>query len=213
MTRAARHAAHQAWRLLRFLLVTEWRMYVGAVRLVLRRPDVAAGATPLPYVGAVAFPLWAFTAVSLVELVALHLVLPWPTVRLAADVLGIWGVVWCLGLTGCHYVYPHLLTPDALRLRSLRSRDAVTVPWDLVAAVRLRERTLDSGRAVQVHDRVARVTVDKRTDVELVLVRPITVEVRGVTHEVDEVHVQLDEPRAAARELRARARGGAVDAV
>lgn len=201
----------RAWRFFVFLLVTEWRMYVGLVRLLARRPDVPTGAEPVPYVGGVALLLWGFTFVSVVELVALHLVLPWEGVRLAADVLGIWGVVWCLGLTGCHYVYPHLATADGLELRLQRHRPAVTVPWDAVDDVRVRERSVESGRALQVDDVVLAVPVDKRTTIELVLARPLAVTVRGVTTEVREVRVYVDEPREVARLARRLTASGALD--
>ncbi len=202
----------RAWRFLVFLLVTEWRMYVGLVRLLARRSDVPAGAEPVPYVGGVALLLWGFTTVSVIELVALHLVIPWEDdVRLAADVLGIWSVVWCLGLTGCHYVYPHLATADGLELRLQRHRPAVTVPWDAVGAVRVRERSVESGRALQVDDGVLAVPVDKRTTLELVLTRPLAVTVRGVTTEVHEVRVHVDESREAARTARRLMTSGAAD--
>ena len=196
--------------LVRFLLVTEWRMYVGAARLLARRPDVPAGATPVPYAGAVAAVLWAITAVSAVELVALHLILPWHTVRLVADILGIWGVIWCLGLTGCHYVYPHLVTDAALRVRSTRRHETVTVPWDAVAGVRMRERGIDDGSELQVADGALLVGAGKRTNVELSLSRPLSVTVRGVTHEVHEVRVFADDARALATLARANLQGGAA---
>ncbi len=199
----------RAWPGLRFLLVTEWRMYVGAARLLARRPDVPADAMPVRYAGAVAALLWAFTVVSAVELVALHLILPWHAARLVADVVGIWGVVWCLGMTGCHYVYPHLVTPSALRLRTARKADAVTVPWANVAAVRVRERSTESGRALQVGDGLAQVVVGQRTNVELTLDTPLTVTDRGVTHEVREVRVYADDARALVTTVRSRLDSGA----
>jgi hypothetical protein len=204
----------RSWWLVRLALVTEWRMYVGAARLVARRPDVPDEAVAVRYVGAAAAPPWGFTVVSAIELVVLHLVLPWPTVRLAADVLGIWGLAWCLGLTACHYVYPHLAAPDGLRLRIARRRPALTIPWDAVAGVRVRERSLESGRAVQVHDRVACFPVSSLTTVEVALSRPLRVTVRGVPHEVDEVRLGVDEPRELAALVRARTtveRGAARD--
>ncbi len=182
--------------LLKLALTTELRMYAGALRLLARRIDVPDGATPVRYVGALAAVLWAFTIVSAVELVALHLIIPWHTVRIVADVLGIWGVLWCLGMTGCHYVYPHLVTVGALRVRMARRDDIVTIPWSAVAGVSTRERGVDGGRAVQVDDGVLLVTVGKRTNVEVRLAAPLAVAVRGETHEVSAVRLFADDPRA-----------------
>lgn len=200
----------RAWHLLRLALVTEWRMYVGLFRLLARRPDVPADATPVRYVGAVSLLLWVITIVSAVELVALHLIIPWHGVRLVADVVGVWGLAWCLGLTACHYVYPHLATDDGLHLRLQRHATAVLVPWDAVAGVRTRERSLESGSAVVVEDRVVSVALAKRTSLELVLHRPLAVTVKGVTHEVHEVRVYVDDAREVAAMVRSRATGGAT---
>jgi hypothetical protein len=199
---------NRAWSLAKLAAVTEWRMYVGAARLVGRRPDVPEGAEPVRYVGAVSVLLWAFTVVSAVELVALHLIIPWHGVRIAADVLGIWGLVWCLGLTGCHYVYPHLVTATTLRVRHSAARDVVTVPLDLVEGVRVRERGIDEGKERQVADGVGLVGVGKRTNVEIRLRRPVAMTVAGVTHEVEEVRVFADDPRALARRLALTPEGG-----
>ncbi|MEO9322561.1 hypothetical protein ABFT23_03670 [Nocardioides sp. C4-1] len=196
-------------RLVRLAVATELRVYGGLVRLLGRRPDVPHGAEPLRYVGAVSVLLWAFTVVSAVELVALHLVIPWHAVRVGADVLGVWGVVWCLGFTGCHYVYPHLATDDGLRLRAQRREPALVVPWEAIDAVRTRERSLDSGGAVQVDDRTASIAVGKRTSLDLVLRRPLAVVVGDVTHEVDEVRVYVDDPRDVAARVRLQIAGGA----
>ena len=90
-----------AWRF-------EVNLYKSLFRFVTRRPDVPEGATGVRYVGAISVLLWAFVIGSAVELVALHVILPWERVRLAADILGIWGLMWMLGFTASHYVYPHL---------------------------------------------------------------------------------------------------------
>ena len=190
-------------------LVTEWRMYCGAVRLLTRRPHVPDGAGTVAYSGLVALAMWAFTAVSAVELVALHLIIPGEGLRLAADVLGIWGVLWCLGMTGCHYVYPHLVTDAGLVVRNAERRAAVVVPWDLVVGVGVRERSHESGRRVQLGDDPQRaellVPVGKITSLHLDLRAPLEVAVRGRRHAVTRVVLAADEPRVLAAMVRERA--------
>lgn len=198
----------------RWLLVTELRMYVGVWRLLSRRYDVPGDSTPVPYVGAVSVLLWAFSILSVVELVVLHLILPWEGVRLAADVLGIWGVVWILGMTGCHYVYPHLVTEQTLRVRNAEQHDLVALAWTDVASASTRERSVSSSRRLVVgteeEGEVLHVVVGSRTNVDLHLSRPLAVTVRGRTHEVHEVRVFADDPRALAAMARQRAGLGSV---
>jgi hypothetical protein len=194
----------------RWAVRTELRMYAGAARLIVRRPDVPDGARPVPYVGAVSALLWGFTGVSTVELVALHLIVPWEGVRLGLDILGIWGVLWCLGMTGCHYVYPHLLTELTLRVRLAARTDVVTVPLDALASVGTRERSHQGSRKVPVDESgVLVVAVGGRTNLALRLARPIEATVRGRSQLVREVQIYTDEARETGIALREHLRSGA----
>ncbi len=196
--------------LVTFVMLFEIALYKSLLRWVTRRPDVPAGATPAPYVGAMSLLLWAFIIGSAVELVALHVVLPWERVRLMADILGIWGLLWMLGFAASNHVYPHLLFVEGLRLRSGHSVD-FAVPWDAIERIGTRERSLERSRTVQVHDGVLSVAVASRTNIDVRLSRPITVPLGEETAEVTEVRFFADEPRPLAREvlrLLASARSG-----
>jgi hypothetical protein len=184
-----------------------WRfeipLYKSLARLVFRRPAVPPGATPASYVGAVSVLLWAITIGSAVELVALHVALPWERVRLAADVLGVWGLMWALGFTASNYVYPHLVTETGLRLRN-GHHVSVEVPWDAVERVSTRERSVGGSRALHYEDGMLSVVVGGRTNVDVALSRPLRVPVRGATETVTEVRFFADEPRSVADRTRSR---------
>ena len=184
-------------------ILFEVALYRSTARLAARRPAVPAGATPYSYVGAVVVLLWAFVIGSAVELVALHLILPWEAVRLAADVLGIWGLIWMLGFAASMHVHPHLVTDTGLLVRNGHG-PGLEVPWDDVVAVRSRERSLDSGRARQYADGVLSIVVGSRTNVELTLARPVETTVRGEKVAATELHLFADDPRALSREIRSR---------
>ena len=106
-----------ALSLARRAVVFEIALYRSLFRWVTRRPDVPAGGVAFSYVGAVALLLWVFISVSAVELVVVHLLLPWETIRLVADILGIWGLIWMLGLAASYSVHPHVVTESGLRIR------------------------------------------------------------------------------------------------
>lgn len=189
------------------VLAVRWELaiYRNAFRWVTRRYDVPAGSTPYPYVGAVSVLLWAFIIGSSVELVAFHFIIPWEPVRLAADVLGIWGVLWMVGLSGSLHVHPHLVTDEGLRIRNGHNVD-VLVPWDRIATVRRRERSREKSRALQVDEveggpDVLCVVVASRTEIELVLSRPIRYAVRGTEREIGEIRFLAEDPRALVAEI------------
>jgi hypothetical protein len=64
-----------------------------------------------------------------------------------------------------------------------------------VAAVRVRKRTLSSGRTVQVDDAALSITVLSQTNVDMVLRQPTTLTLsNGATHTVTEVRLFADDP-------------------
>lgn len=200
--------------LVRRAVVFELKLYRSLFRWVTRRPDIPRDAVAFTYVSPVAALLWVFVVVSAVELVTLHLLLPWETVRLIADILGVWGLVWMLGMLASFRVYRHLVSDSGLRVRSGVSFD-FTVPWDAVATIAVRERGRDKSRALQI-DRdadgtVLNVVIGSRTNVDVTLGRPLVVPLRKGDESATEIRLYADD----ARELvsRARERIAATDAI
>jgi hypothetical protein len=68
--------------------VAGWR---SLGRWLLRRPDVAATETPFGYHGPMLAPMIVIIAVSALEVVVVDLLLPWPSLRVALLVVGVWG--------------------------------------------------------------------------------------------------------------------------
>ena len=135
--------------LVRRVVTFELGLYRSLFRWVTRRPDVPSDAVAFAYIGAVEAILWAFIFGSATEFVVLHLILPWETVRIIVDVLGIWGLAWMLGMMASFRVHPHLVTDSGLRVRHGAATD-IALPWDDIADIRVRERSRDKSRAVQL---------------------------------------------------------------
>ena len=181
----------------RELLAAEFRSYRTLPRWVLRRPEVPVGSVPFRYVGAVLPVLWTFIVVSAVELVAVHVITPWPAIRLVLDVVGVWGLLWMLGFTAALTVKPHLLDEYGLRLRQGVTID-LHVPWEAVASVSSRRRSRERSRAVQL-DRtetgvVLNVVVGSQTTVDLVLREPLVLELPSGAEQVVAVRLAADDP-------------------
>lgn len=129
------------------------RGHVRAVRALwlwaCRTTDVAgSGHRPLrAAAGTLALPL-AFVAATLIEVVVLHLLIPWAWLSVVLGVLSLWSLLLILGAVAGDIAYPHYLTDRELVLRRGGRRVAV-VPLDRIAAVTAHRRYNHTGTVVE----------------------------------------------------------------
>lgn len=194
--------------LLREALLLELALYRSLGRWVARRPDVPRGATPIGYSRLVVPMLWLWIFGSSVEVVVVEVVLrhvdqAWAAaVRVPLLVLGVWSVLWMLGMLASYRVRPHLLTDTDLRVRS-GARTWLDVPLEAVASSRPVEHELPGVlRSLHVDDALALVGAGGRTNLELVLAGPTTVSSSMGELTVGRVGLWVDEPREIAAQLR-----------
>ena len=194
-----------AFALVRRVVTFELGLYRSLFGWVTRRPDVPSDAVAFGYIGAVAALLWAFIFGSATELVVLHLLLPWETVRIVVDVLGIWGLAWMLGMMASFRVHPHLVSNSGLRIRHGATTD-MAVRWDDIATIRVRERSRDKSQAVQLDkaegSAVLNVVIASRTNVDVTLRRPLVVPLRTGEESVTEFRFYVDDARELVRRVR-----------
>jgi hypothetical protein len=185
----------------------ELDQYRSLFRWVSRRPDVPSDAVAFAYIGAVALLLWVFIAVSAIELVVLHLLLPWETIRVIADVLSLWGLAWMFGFMASFNVHPHLVSASGLRVRHGAGTD-FTVGWEAIATIGVRERSREKSRAVQL-DRdekgtALNVVIASRTNVNLTLRHPLVVALPKGEESVTAVRLYADDARGLVSRVRGR---------
>lgn len=184
--------------LVRRAVTFELALYRSLFRWITRRPDIPTDAEAFAYVGAIAALLWGFIFVSAIELVVLHLLLPWEAVRIVADILSLWGLMWMLGLMASFKVYPHLVGDSGIEVRHGAATD-ITIPWDAIATVAVRERDREKSRALQL-DRNEQgtelnVVIMSRTNVDLTFCRPVVVVVRQRQESITELRLYADDAR------------------
>lgn len=191
--------------LLRRVLAYEVGMWLSLGRWLLRRPPaVEPGAAAFSYVGVVKPILITFIALSAVEIPIFELILrhtlPWPSVRHTVLALGIWGLLWMIGLFAALRIHPHVVDAEGLRVRNGFSVD-FRLPWTAVARVEARYRSLPSSRTVQLEPDAAGVVLNvatgKQTSVDVVLDEPISVPLHtGPSGLVREIRLYADDPTA-----------------
>lgn len=132
------------YALARHGVVFELRLYRSLFRWPARRPDLGGpGDVPFTYARTVTPVMWLWIFASAAELPLVHLLVPWEWLRISLLVVGVWGLVWMVGLLASLYVHPHLLGADRLRVRYGASH-TVEVPWAAVASITYKDEDLES---------------------------------------------------------------------
>jgi hypothetical protein len=184
-----------------FVIRYELRLWEALFRWVFRRPHrVEPGTTTFAYVGAVTLLFGAFIGVSAVEIPILHLILPWQIARKISLIVGAYGLFWMFGLYATLRTRPHLVGPLGLRIRNGNTMD-VPIPWNAVSAIRVRRRSLPPGGQTQVEqigdNRVLSIGVGSQTSVDVMLSRPLSVDVKKAGCDpVAQIRFHADDPEA-----------------
>ncbi|MET8119482.1 hypothetical protein [Micromonospora sp. NPDC005291] len=193
-----------------------WRsLYVWARR---RPLPLTPGDDPFGYLDVVKPILGIFIALSAIEIPIFDLivsnVVPWRPARWIVLVLGVWGLLWMLGLLASMKIHPHVVGDTGLRVR-LSSGIDLWIPWTDVEALHKRYRSLPSSKSVQIElegdRRVLHISVGSQTSVDVRLRRPMTFDLPGGrTEPVDEVRLYADDPAGLLRSARGTPATGAV---
>ncbi|RPF40320.1 hypothetical protein EDD96_4074 [Streptomyces sp. Ag109_G2-6] len=192
----------------RRLLLHELRACASLGRWVARRPHgVRPGDLAAAYTGPQTAMMYGLLFVSLIETVALALLIPWPAVHRVVLVLDVYGVLLVLALHTACVTRPHVVRPDGtLRIRYGALFD-LTVPPEAVASVRV-DRRYPEGRLVTLSgDGVLDLIVGSQTTVTLELHRPL--EFRrplGARARARTIRFHADDPRALVTALRRQPR-------
>ncbi len=194
MSLAAR-SARLLWR----FVVLEIQLYAALGRWLARRPHVPDGAVAWGYSRMVTPVLWLWIFGSACEVPLVHVLVPWHGVRIVLLVLGIWGVVWMIGLLASLRVYPHLVDDDGLTIRYGKLAQ-LRVRWADVASVRADDRDVDGfARVLRTREGDAgtevMVTVNDRVNVILRLAAPLRVPTSKGDVDAVALGIWVDEPR------------------
>ena len=140
--------------------------------------------------------LLAFIFLSALEIPIVSLLVPWPPLRYSLLVLGIWGVLWMLGLLASLRTNPHAVSASGLRLRSGFQFDA-SIPWEQISAIQHRRSSTRQKLQIEHNQTGASVALQGTNNVEVAFREPILVRfLDGRQANVDAIHFYADSPTA-----------------
>ncbi|MGO2861439.1 MAG: ATP-binding cassette domain-containing protein [Brevibacterium sp.] len=178
-------------------------IYAAIGRAITRKPWKARDAKGFYYHAQSLAVLVVFIVVSAAEILIIDLIVnQWLWVRIPLLIIGIWGLVWMTGFLCAHFVRPHTVGSDGIRVRDGLDMDA-HVTWDDVYSVGLKSRNYEPKTPSVIDDQEGRslvMNIAARTNIEVVLERPTTITLPGLPpkggeHVVDRVYLWTDEPK------------------
>lgn len=169
---------------------------VRSLWLAIRRRDDGVGPADdaFSYAAGAGLTMGALTVVAAVELIVVHLLVPWPWARTLLILVGLWSVVLVLGAWAGLCRHPHVVSADRLLLRA-GPRVAVEVPWRLLSGVR--RHSLHDPTSVKAVGRRLHLPIHGSTRLIADLTEPVTAHLSfGRTAEVDSIAFSADDPAA-----------------
>ncbi|MFI6081050.1 hypothetical protein ACIBBB_08730 [Streptomyces sp. NPDC051217] len=183
----------------RRLLVNELRGMTSLVRWVGRRVHgVREGDLAAPYTGPQTAMMYGLLFVSVVETVALAILIPWPLVHMILLVLDVYGVLMVLALHASCVTRPHVVGSDgSLRVRWGALFD-MTIAGDRIGSARV-ERRYPEGALIRIDEPggTLDLIVGSQTTVRVELTEPVEfVRPMGGRGTATVVRFHADEPAA-----------------
>lgn len=171
-----------------------WR---SLYRWMTRRPAATdPDAALFGYASQVTPLLLVFIVLSALEIPIVPLLLPWPAVRYTLLVLGVWGLLWMLGLLASLRTNPHVISESGLHLRSGFQFNA-SIPWEKISAIRLRRSSAHRKLQIEHNHTGASVALQGTSNVEVIFREPVLVHLfDGHQASVDAIHFYADNPTA-----------------
>ncbi|WP_222266210.1 hypothetical protein [Modestobacter marinus] len=175
-----------------------WQSLWWAVR---RRRAVTPGQTAFSATSRIGVMLWATIALTPVEMAAVHVLLPWQSVRVVVLVVSLVSLVWMVGFALALQQRPHVLDSERLIVRFGSLREVVVRLADVVDA--RAATTVDHRRSLEVADRRVALSVLGESSVRLQLRPGAAVGLDGGSVAAEQVLFFADDPRGLVRALRA----------
>ena len=188
----------RARRLARRATQMEAAGWVSLARLAFCRPRVPPGAVAVSYHRPVTGILTIFIVLSALEVPIIDLIVhPWPFVRIPLLILGIWGVVFMLGMLAGYLTRPHAVGPEGVRIRQSTDLE-IALTWDDVLSVARRKEVrhkgpkFTPGRSDDAW--VLHLPMQDETNLAVELERPIEVAMPRGAVRIDEIRFWADDP-------------------
>lgn len=188
---------------MRALTRSQWHLLAGLWLLARgRRDGVPAGATAIGYDRAQRPMAILMILMSIAELVAFELLVPWAIVRLVLLVLSVLALVWVLAMVASTVVRPHVVTAEQLRLRLGAGTD-ISIPLARITSVTVRRATILTS-TVAVQDGVLMIPIFNSTALHAQLDQPVEIRLGGQVHVVTAARFAADDPEAGRAALQQR---------
>lgn len=175
-----------------------------------KKRQIPQGAKPFGYTkGTLTFPLM-LAAISVPELVIVHVLVPWQWLQIVLLILTVWGVVFVCGFFALRVVHPHFITAHEIHLRWGYQTVLISSLANVQSAERVRKHThtyphAERDRLVLAQSQAPNVVLRFATPVAAD--PPVSKKHLPVNFQASEVRLYVDDPELLLQTLAARNEG------
>ncbi len=134
-----------------FMVKHEMGVFASLFRWIGRNKDLPDGATEIPYGKPLRQLMIVLLMVGILEIAAIHLLIPWRIPRIILLILSIYSLFWIIGLLASTIVYPHYVTGEALVIRFFHYH-TISIPLSQVKSVESATRTAPENKTLLITD-------------------------------------------------------------
>lgn len=188
-------------------IAAELGLITSIARLIARRPKVPEGAETFTYHQQASPIMWLMVGLILVEVVVLHFVIPWETVRLIVLVLSVYSLIWVIGFIAGFIVHPHLVHENTLVVRH-GPKVSLPIPITSIERIEVSRHGLPGTRSIryvspqtETPAGTLHLSQGGQTNVELTLTRPFDGGEPTRGNPVGKIHLWVDDHRKLIRDV------------
>lgn len=183
-----------------FMVKHEIGVFISLGRLITWRKDVPPNATEIKYGHQMRLFIAILIAASIVEIVAVELLVPFDVLRWIILFLSVYSLLWIIGLMAATIVYPHYVTPDELVIRFFHHH-TIRIPIASECRIVIGEKSASENKTIVQKNESLALNVLGSTNASVLLPEETEILVDGLPTSVSNVSFNVDIPESLRKQI------------
>lgn len=183
-----------------FMVKHEIGVFISLGRLIAWKKDIPPNAIEIKYGSQMRLFIAILIAASIVEIVAVELLVPFDVLRWIILFLSVYSLLWIIGLMAATIVYPHYVTPNELVIRFFHHH-TITIPIASECRVVTGEKSASENKTIVQKDDSLALNVLGSTNASVLLPKKTEIIVDGTPTTVSHISFNVDAPETLRKQI------------